>query len=379
MASRRDQTATSQTHHNTMESIATLCSCNQKCEVIEFCKDHQELVCSACASVKHRTCNISTIEEMSRNVAVVQTFNSTCEKVGDLANKAFEIKSHQASCLNGLQETEARCKMEIRNFKTDMINWIEKLEKNTLAELQSKIENLNEILQISGNSAENALTLLKVDQKLIENAQKSQSKRQMFIINIQIEKSVQHYEAALSEAESKLNIPNIQFEKNTKLSVILQESDYLGEMMTRESECKIEKEKETFLDLPASKVTSAGAKHADDKNLPRITGIAILNNGDILTADFFNSRLLLFDPTFEVKESIKCIEKPWDIAVMNDREVAVTLPGKQLLQYYIVSPKLQAGRNIKLDYGAYCWGVAVTKDCIYVSRDTPGKVQTTST
>ena len=58
--------------------------------------------------------------------------------------------------------------------------------------------------------------------------------------------------------------------------------------------------------------------------------------------------------------------------MINDREVAVTLSSSQMLQYYSVSPKLQAGRHIKLDGGGYCWSVAVTNDCIYISCQTHG-------
>ena len=366
-----DQKATSQNPNSTMETIATICSCNQKCEVSEFCKDHQELICSTCASVKHRACKISTIDEMSRSESVVQTFSSMCERIGDLASKALEMKSQQGSCINGLQEVETRCETEIRNFKADIISWIDKLETDALADLHSTIADQKLILQRAGDSAGNALRLLTVDQKLIANADKSQNKRQMFISNIQIEKSLQHYETALSEAGSKLNVPNIEFEKNKKLSVILQESIYLGQMKTQESEYKRGKEKETFLGLHAINFTSVNIKQPEDQNVPTVTQTAFLHNGDLLIADRKNSRLTLLDPAFKVKESIKCSGQLWDIAVINDREVAATLQSGQMLQFYNVSPKLQAGRNIKLDGSAQCWSVAITKDCIYVSRSTP--------
>ena len=116
--------------------------------------------------------------------------------------------------------------------------------------------------------------------------------------------------------------------------------------------------------------TPVNVKQKDDQVMPTITGIAFLYNGDFLIADNSNSRLTLLDPTFKVKESIKFTGQPWDIAVINDGEVAVTLTASKTLQFYSVSPKLQASRNIMLDGGGYCWSVAVTKDCIYISRNT---------
>ena len=271
VTSGKEQTATSQKHDNPMETIATLCSCNQKCEVSEFCKGHQELVCSTCASVKHRACKISTIAEMSRHESVAVTFNSMCEIIGDLANKALEMKSQQASCINILEEAETRCKTEMRNFKTEIVNLIDKLETDALADLHSKIDHQKVILQQAGDSAENALRLLTVDKKSLENTKKSQNKRQMFISNIQIEKSLQHYEAVIYEAESKLKVPNIEFEKNKKLVAILQESDHLGQLMTRQSDYRSEKEKVNFLDLEKTNATSVNVKQTDDLLMPAIT------------------------------------------------------------------------------------------------------------
>ena len=117
VSSRRDQTTSSQNSDSTMISFATLCTCNQKCEVSKFCKEHQEVICSTCASVKHRACKVSAIDKMCSDESVVKTFNLIIEKVDDLANKAADIRSHQTACLIDLQETETRCKTEIVRLK----------------------------------------------------------------------------------------------------------------------------------------------------------------------------------------------------------------------------------------------------------------------
>lgn len=362
MSSRKDhKIATSQESDGMTSPITTLCSCNQRCEVSEFCSDHQEVVCSTCASVKHRTCKISSIDEMCSDESVIKTFNLTTEKVDDLANKASEIKSNQKLCLNDLQETEARCKTETSNYKADLMNRIETLEKNALADLQSIIKQQNTILQTAGTSAENALTLIKFDQKFLANAKKVQNKRQMFISNIQVEKFLQHYEEALSAAESKLRVPVIDFEKNEELLAILQESERLGQVKTREVECRSGKENESFLGLQASYITSVDVKQSGGQNKPIISGFAFLYNDDLLIVDYASSFLTLMDPTFKVKDSIKCTSGPWDIAVVSDEEVVVTVPGHQTLQFYRVSPKLQMVRNIKIDGSESCWGVTVAK------------------
>ena len=202
------------------------------------------------------------------------------------------------------------------------------------------------------------MTLLKVDQELLVNAKKSQNKQHMFISNIQIEKSLHHYEAALLEAESKLHVQDIEFETNKELSTILEKSAGLGKVNTREN-------RETFLGLQATYFTSVDIRQSGDQTVPTITGATFLHNGDLLIVDSNNSKLTLLDTTLKVKNSTKCIEEPWDIAVISDQEVV--LSACQTLQFYRVSPRLQFIRNIELD----CWSVAVAKDSIYVSRSTP--------
>ena len=367
----KDETATTKTSVDITTLFATLCTCNQECDVSLYCKEHQELVCSTCSSVKHRPCKITSINEICRDESIIETFNLTSKKIGEFANKASEMKSRKESCLNDLQEIEALCKTEISNCKTDMINGIQKLEKKAQMDLQTRIEYQNELIQTAGTSVVDTMSLLKVDQKLLGNAKISQNKQQMFICNIQIEKSLHHYEAALCEAESKLHVLDIEFKRNTKLEAIFQDSEHLGQVKTRETECKDRKEKETFPDLQAIYITSAEIEQSEDPVAPIISGTAFLHNGDLLIADRLNSRLTLMDTTFQVKYSTKCIGQPWDIVVISDEEVVVTLPGCQTLQFYHVSSKLQAVRSIKLDDSDYFWSVTAANDYLYASCKKP--------
>ena len=71
-----------------------------------------------------------------------------------------------------------------------------------------------------------------------------------------------------------------------------------------------------------------------------------------------------------MKESIDVLEIPWDVASVN-QQVIVTFPFKQYLQFIQVTPSLALGH--KVDLGMECWGVAVSRESIYISSVDSGE------
>ena len=45
------------------------CSCNQNREVVVYCEDIDDVICDACATVKHRRCRTFSIQNKSRSYA----------------------------------------------------------------------------------------------------------------------------------------------------------------------------------------------------------------------------------------------------------------------------------------------------------------------
>ena len=350
-----------------VKSMKNWCSCNQQKEVSEFCMDHQKLVCSVCMRVKHRSCQKATIDQMISEKSVAPAFNEISSKIKELLDKATDLQSDHATCMRKLEEVEQSCRREINSFRTLLSDWLIKIEQDALADLHKRIEEQKNRLEEGHDSLDSAVQLLNIDKQLLEDTTKTQSERQMFITCNRVQKSLHHYGASIEYIESKLVVPRTEFERNEKLSKMEQEINCLGEIKTQ-NEVQETVKKASFLEAVCKGTETVCVKDDSDFSSPFISGISFLNNGELIIADKNNRYLKKFDTTLTVKDSVKCSSCPWDIAVVDDQKVLVSFPTANMLQYFTVEPKLQAGRSISVSGNTCCSGIVVTSDRIYVSR-----------
>ena len=104
-----------------------------------------------------------------------------------------------------------------------------------------------------------------------------------------------------------------------------------------------------------------------DKYDPDITGCAFMPNGYLVACDR-NGIIKLFDCSWSVVDSLKLSAELWDISVIDDKTVIVTIPHEQQLRYVQVFPELKLGRALQL-LEKWCWGIDVIGQEIYVSCD----------
>ena len=103
----------------------------------------------------------------------------------------------------------------------------------------------------------------------------------------------------------------------------------------------------------------------DDKETPWITGCTVTTNGDAILCDTLNNKIKLLNSSGVLTRNVELSSRPWDVSVLDQTSIIVTLPDKDQLQVVQVYPQLNRGRVIKLN--ETCWGVAVGKGELYVT------------
>jgi len=107
-------------------------------------------------------------------------------------------------------------------------------------------------------------------------------------------------------------------------------------------------------------------KCADDKKDCRITGSVILPDNRLLIADCNNNKLKAVDvKPGQVSSQLTLSSNPWDIAVINNNQVAVTLPWAHKVDFVTTAGKLSVDRSLQL--GDYCYGIDYRNDKLAVS------------
>ena len=107
-------------------------------------------------------------------------------------------------------------------------------------------------------------------------------------------------------------------------------------------------------------------KHPSDEYEPLVKGLAFLERGELLVADYNNHKIKLLECSLKPKTALGCQGAPYDVAVISDNEAVVTLPDQQKLLFVkIVFPFLQCSKTVRLKND--CRGVDVSENNIFVA------------
>ncbi|XP_053383703.1 uncharacterized protein LOC128549938 [Mercenaria mercenaria] len=96
------------------------------------------------------------------------------------------------------------------------------------------------------------------------------------------------------------------------------------------------------------------------------TGCAVLNRNKVLLTDYNNRKLIVVDTEREVRiEKKPLVSDPWDIAVLPQDQVAVTMPFEKEILVMSTAGKLTPVRKIKVK--GECYGITYGEDHLYVA------------
>ena len=299
--------------------------------------------------------------------------------------KSLEVKyerlkqeSHgNKKVINQLKEA---CTKEITKYRKELDTIFDNLERSMLTELDGWKQDKDRRVDQDMSTIAEALNVLKVDCKNLEDAKRDGKKEAMFIADVQVSRSIQGYTRKLGELQTALEKPTLAFEKNEILADLAAGIDTLGSL---KSQSKGDKQKTKLPGKPYSKGSTrmlvdrkimshseVNVRTHEDKEGPWITGYAVMPNGHVVVCDRRNNKIKLLDDSWTITGRLT-LQRPWDLSVIDSSHVIVSSPDKKQLQHVQVFPRMEAGRIIQLN--KVCWGVAVSGEQMYVTcHNNPG-------
>ena len=102
--------------------------------------------------------------------------------------------------------------------------------------------------------------------------------------------------------------------------------------------------------LKGCKLRRYNVKLSDDEVKCWITGMAITNDGRRLLVDRNNNKVKLFSRDMKLLSSLSLSDRPWDIAVISDKEAVVTTVNKSLALLNISGHHLSINTTTRVPY-----------------------------
>ena len=266
-------------------------------------------------------------------------------------------------------------KGDLQKFRQDINRQIDQIEQAMLTELHDRKSRYRQEVDDHISSCTMTKQLIETDLKMLHAVKKSADKADMYAADVKVSKRLAEYDRLLKEIQRGTCSPSLTFRKNDQLWDLLINIKHIGILV----EHRIETEKMAFTKLKVKSHSKTNVTMSSDRGTPSITGCVFMPGDRVVLCDRYNYKLKLLDNSFKLQASLDLPRGAWDISVVNDTTVIITLPDKKQLQYIEVAPRLKIGRVLQLDKP--CWGVQVVGRDIYVtchsnvSGDNDGEVR----
>jgi len=132
---------------NDVDDYQENCPDHQKEEIKFFCTKHENLCCAACTVVKHRSCKIDYIPDVSGGFASGEEYKKMISRIEDIE---LLVAKCQADINNCKTAVDCLSKNEIvifRSFKAEIITYLNKREAELLAEIKQRRDEDDAALQ----------------------------------------------------------------------------------------------------------------------------------------------------------------------------------------------------------------------------------------
>ena len=283
--------------------------------------------------------------------------------------KAKSLKAEIESCIqNGeanrksIIKYKEECKKEISAFRREIDKILNKMEEAIIEKLDKTANpNIQTIEQQIANMSASLQALI-TDLDIIDNANKTNRDEIMFSANVKISKSISEYDNLIQDIRKGITRPQLEFQKNNKLTDLLKSVDSFGRIEPSETG-PTHQDHVVILDMKVKSTKEVNIKLPNDNEDPYITGCTFLSKGKVLLCDFYNYSVKLLDSDMSVKKSLKVSYPPDKVAVVSENEAIINFNETSNLQYIYTHPDLKLGEKITLQ--AECYGLQVVNDEIY--------------
>ncbi|XP_052235818.1 uncharacterized protein LOC127847745 isoform X3 [Dreissena polymorpha] len=347
----------------------------QKCDLHEdkllemFCNDHNQLCCTNCAFVNHRHCAkvvlisesvkgpLPDLQQLSRNI---QTVLEDLEK----------LQNYWDTNMQSLQVSYNKQLNEIRDTRQKINTILDKIEQNTIKELEDKMASLKASVQTNVDHCSKLQNELKRLSNTIHDIVYKGKAELSFIASKKCVEKINQSETYLTDNLVQVE-SSLTFQADSDCQQHLSKLSGLGRIV----ECT----QSVPLPVASNKVLTVQGKAeynvripSDSQNSFNIFAICVLSNGEILLADYCNKRVKLLDHQYQVVGHCDFTAYPEDMCPITSSEVAVAVDVYNMtheVQFVSVNDgQLVKGR--KLQFQHRCKGIANHLQDLYLTSST---------
>ncbi|KAL3891385.1 hypothetical protein ACJMK2_003647 [Sinanodonta woodiana] len=339
------------------------CSEHHGEDIKYYCKNHKLPCCGTCFFRGHKNC--SNVIDLKEELPALLCETKSVEIIADLK----KIESHLKKLMemnefsvNNLDKQVNGLTAEIRKIRKEINDILDKLEENVKTEGNRIYK--EEVLRIQDENHQclSLIHAVRNSHYLFEAVDKYGSNLQQFLMGEKMKLQLDSYCNLVGEKYEKTE--TIRFEVQlapsikSMLSLSLSE---LGKVTTRSifntiplgclrrpmKDCRVER-----VDVVDLKVPNSAYK-------PYFSGVTVLPGDRVMLADHNNNQCILLNSSYQFITSHTLTGEPWNICVLDDQEVAVSLFNEKNIQILsVIGDIIKPVRTVTTKYS--CNGIAAS-------------------
>jgi ElaB/YqjD/DUF883 family membrane-anchored ribosome-binding protein len=256
-----------------------------------------------------------------------------------------------------LLKRKAELLTDIRKFRQEINDQLDKIEKNSIDEVEDKVKHLED--KIEDNLKKLQANMARVTSANDKLASPNTNQAEVFV-HVKIgEDAANVANICIEDYKSKHTGDDIEFQPDKKIITQLQQYKSLGTLTE-----KITKTPGTLFQIKGKESYCITA--TSDKEVSNFISACCLKDDTIILADYNNNKLNRFHSNNYTVTDYCLPGEPWQVCSINTTQVAVTLPYKG--EVHIISVEGQMSTTNKIKTGFECYGLAYTKDNFYISN-----------
>lgn len=336
-----------------------------------FCTFHDVLCCRACMTEHHRNCEkIIPIDMASKNIKDSTLLSDLSDELGNIITSSKQISDIRQKHNDSIEEQENKLKIQIGKAKSNVIAYVEKLERTLLSDLNDLRVSQQAELQSDRDAMLNMEKTAKDLQKQISYTTTNGSKKQMFLLLHKVKTSISDMDQKLETTIRTMEQPTLQFKESNNSFTFNEE---LGNIKIRTDSCSItyKSPKLRFAQVlpdPRNRFSTLEFENKFDIDTSpkmQITGMVTTSSGKLLLCNYRNNSVLAYDLTGSFVSSCHLFGAPWDItnSPCGNNQAIVTMPQSNSIRFIEIE-NMKPGKAVELP--GSCYGIVATEYSIFV-------------
>ncbi|KAH3749885.1 hypothetical protein DPMN_184400 [Dreissena polymorpha] len=345
----------------------------QKCDLHEdkrlemFCYDHNQLCCTNCAFDNHRQCAkvalitesvqepLPDLQQLSRNI---QTVLEDLEK----------LQNYWDTNMQSLQVSYNKQLNEIRDTRQKINTILDKIEQNTIKELEDKMASLNVSVQTNVDNCSKLQNELKRLSNTIHDIVDKGKAELLFIASKKCLKKIKLSETYLTDNLVQVE-SSLTFQADSYFQCHLSQLSCLGRIVVCTRAVSLPGDPDKVFTVQGKSKYNVSMPYSED--IFDIRAICVLSFDQILIADYDDKRVKLLDHQYQVVGHCDLNAYPHDMCCITSSEVAVAV--NKIKTYEVQFVSVNDGRLVKgrkLHFQHRCRGIAYNLQDLYLTSGT---------